>query len=78
MKVLVYAACALSGAVLTSTLMLARTPPPVSYAAAPDCSTSETGAQRCDRALLTCLSVQVRMLHQIESLETVCTKESSK
>jgi hypothetical protein len=69
-KVLVFAAVACSGFVMGVSLMAARhtnPPPPAS-----DCAASETGAERCDRALLTALSVQVRMLHQLEALELVC------
>lgn len=38
------------------------------------CAVSETGAERCDHALLTCLSVQVRFIHEMEDLQNVCSK----
>lgn len=42
----------------------AQPPAPV-----PNCSVAETAADRCDKALLTCLSVQVRFIRAQEDLE---------
>jgi len=39
-----------------------------------DCSVSENAADRCDHALLTCLSVQVRFIHELEQLQSVCAR----
>lgn len=50
-------------------IAVARDPP----APQSDCSVAEVGAERCDRALLTCLSVQVRVIRELETLQGVCT-----
>ena len=47
-----------------------KLPEPVSR----DCSVSENAADRCDRALLTCLSVQVRFIREMEQLQSVCKR----
>ena len=51
--------------------------PPVPMASAPTGVTAaqlacEVGADRCDHALLSCLSVQVRFIQELEALQDVC------